>query len=343
MAATIKDIARQTGLGLATISKYLNGGNVKPANQAAIEEAIRTLHYKVNETARNLKTRRTGYIGLVLPALNNQFMMDIINETQYELRRHNLGSALCCIPSGPVEERRKGEQEAVSFLLQKGVDGVINMPLNEDGSHLAPLLAQHIPVTLIDKQIPGLASELSAVIVDNVSAARLATDELINAGHRRILGLFLEAQNYTARRRHEGFCDALRERAIPLENTRVLFHDMKSNEAFRAQVTEVIREMQPTAIFATTASLTRITLQTLDELGLRIPEDVSVIGFDGVGAIDGVGVKLYTIMQPTRDIGATAAQIMAMQIETMTKGQTPKPQVRTLSPQLVRGSSLRIL
>ena len=118
---------------------------------------------------------------------------------------------------------------------------------------------------------------------------------------------------------------------------------MHSNEAFRARVTEVIRDMRPTAVFATTVSLTRITLQTLDELGLRIPEDVSVIGFDGVGAIDGVGVKLYTIMQPTRDIGATAAQIMAMQIETMTKGQTPKPQVRTLSPRLVRGSSLRIL
>lgn len=343
MAATIKDIARQTGLGLATISKYLNGGHVKPANQAAIEEAIRTLDYKVNETARSLKTRRTGYVGLVLPALNNQFMMDIINETQYELRRRNLGSALCCIPSGTTEERRRGEFEAVDFLMHKGVDGVINMPLNEDGSHLAPLLAQRIPVTLIDKQIPELASQLSAVIVDNVSAARLATDELINAGHRHILGLFLEAQNYTARRRHEGFCDALKERGIPLEDTRVLFHGMGDNEAFQARVTEVIREMRPTAVFATTASLTRITVQALDELGLRIPEDVSVIGFDGVGVTDGVGVRLHSVMQPTREIGAAAAQIMAMQIEAMAQGKTPKPQVRTLSTRLVRGSSLRVL
>lgn len=258
MAATIKDIAQRTGLGLATISKYLNGGHVKPANQAAIEEAIRALDYKVNETARNLKTRRTGYVGLVLPALNNRFMMEIVNEMQYELRRCGLGSALCCIPSGNMEERLQGEMEAVDFLLQKGVDGVINMPLNEDGTHLTRLLNQRIPVTLIDKQIPELASQVSAVIVDNVAAARQATDELINAGHRHILGLFLNAQNYTARRRHEGFCDALKERSIPLEGTRTLFHDMKDDAAFQARVIETLREMKPTAIFATTANLSLI-------------------------------------------------------------------------------------
>lgn len=343
MAATIKDIAQRTGLGLATISKYLNGGHVKPANQAAIEEAIRALDYKVNETARNLKTRRTGYVGLVLPALNNRFMMEIVNEMQYELRRCGLGSALCCIPSGNMEERLQGEMEAVDFLLQKGVDGVINMPLNEDGTHLTRLLNQRIPVTLIDKQIPELASQVSAVIVDNVAAARQATDELINAGHRHILGLFLNAQNYTARRRHEGFCDALKERSIPLEGTRTLFHDMKDDAAFQARVIETLREMKPTAIFATTANLTRIALQSLGELSMAIPGDVSVIGFDGVGLYDSVGLKLYSIMQPTGDIGAAAARIMAMQIEAIAQGKTLPPQVRTLSTTLVRGSSLRNL
>ena len=84
-------------------------------------------------------------------------------------------------------------------------------------------------------------------------------------------------------------------------------------------------------------------MQALDELGLRIPEDVSVIGFDGVGVSDGVGVRLHSVMQPTREIGAAAAQIMAMQIEAMAQGKTPKPQVRTLSTRLVRGSSLRVL
>lgn len=343
MAATIKDIAKRTGLGLATISKYLNGGNVKPANQAAIEEAVQALDYKVNETARNLKTRRTGYVGLLLPALNNRFMMDIINEMQYELRRHNLGSALCCIPSGPAEILRQNEQEAVDFLLQKGVDGVINMPLNEDGSHLARVLAQHIPVTLIDKQIPDLANQVSAVILDNVSAARMATDELINNGHRRILSLYLETQNYTSRRRHEGFCDALKERHIATEDTWALFHDAGSNEVFQQKVIETIRDMKPTAILATTSSLTYVAMRALDALHLRIPEDVSMIGFDGAGASDSVGLRLHSVMQPTREIGAQAARIMTMQIEAASRGKTLQPQVCTLSPSLVPGTSVRFI
>lgn len=341
MAATIKDIAKQTGLGLATISKYLNGGNVRPANRTAIEEAMHALDYRVNETARNLKTRRTGYIGLLFPALNNRFMMDIINEMQYELRCRGLGSALCCIPSGSSEARCRMERESVDFLLQKGVDGVINMPLNEDGSHLASLLAQHIPVTLIDKQIPDLAGQVSAVIVDNVSAARMATDELINAGHHKILGLFLEKQNYTARRRCEGFCDALKERNVSEEEYRVLHHDMASDELFQQKVEETIREMKPTAVFATTSSLTRMTVKTLDILGLRIPEDVSVIGFDGAGVFEGGGLSLHSVMQPTREIGRKAAGIMAMQIDANTHGKNFQPQVCTLSPWLAAGSSVR--
>ena len=341
MAATIKDIAKQTGLGLATISKYLNGGNVRPANKAAIEEAMRALDYRVNETARSLKTRRTGYIGLLFPALNNRFMMDIINEMQYELRCHGLGSALCCIPSGSPEARRRLEVESVDFLLQKGVDGVINMPLNEDGSHLAPLLEQHIPITLIDKQIPDLAGKVSAVIVDNISAARMATDELINAGHHRILGLFLEKQNYTARRRCEGFCDALKERNIFAEEYRVLYHDMTSDELFQREVEATIRDMKPTAVFATTSSLTRVAVKALDALQLKIPNDVSVIGFDGAGVSEGGGLSLHSVMQPTREIGRQAANMMALQINAVSHGKMIQPRVCTLSPWLAVGSSVQ--
>ena len=87
MAATIKDIARRTGLGLATISKYINGGNVLPKNREAIEDAIRALDFKVNETARNLKTRHTGYVGLVMPALTNSFIMQIIQQIQFRQER----------------------------------------------------------------------------------------------------------------------------------------------------------------------------------------------------------------------------------------------------------------
>ena len=116
MAATIKDIARRTGLGLATISKYINGGNVLPKNREAIEEAIRALDFKVNETARNLKTRHTGYVGLVMPALTNSFIMQIIQQIQLQLRANGYGTALYCSAPGNEEIRRQTELEAIDFL-----------------------------------------------------------------------------------------------------------------------------------------------------------------------------------------------------------------------------------
>ena len=95
MGATIKDIAKRTGLGLATISSYLNGGNVREKNRIKIEEAIKELHFEVNEVARGLKTNRTKTIGIVIPELNNIFFAEIITEAEDILRSHGYATIIC--------------------------------------------------------------------------------------------------------------------------------------------------------------------------------------------------------------------------------------------------------
>lgn len=343
MAATIKDIAQRTGLGLATISKYLNGGHVLPKNQAAIEEAIKALHFQINETARNLKTKRTGYVGLVMPALTNSFMMEIIHQIQLELRAYGYGTALCCAAPGVDEVRKRTELESIDFLLKKGVDGIINLPQNEDGRHLLKPLDLGIPVTLIDKQIPELADRVSSVMIDNVAAARMATDELLNAGHRHILGVFAEENNYTARRRHEGFVDALKQRGFTADPQDAIFLRNTSVEEGCRLIQEKLRERKPTAVFASNSGLTSRAITALEAEGLRIPEDVSLIGFDGVGTQTGWNLTLYSILQPTLGIGKAAAQIMSEQLQAIAQGKVLPPQVRTLPTELFRGNSLRTL
>lgn len=343
MAATIKDIAQRTGLGLATISKYLNGGHVLPKNQSLIEEAIKALHFQINETARNLKTKRTGYVGLVMPALTNSFMMEIIHQIQLDLRVYGYGTALCCAAPGTDEVRKRTEIESIDFLLKKGVDGIINLPQNEDGCHLLKPLELGIPVTLIDKQIPNLADRVSAVVIDNVAAARMAADELLNAGHRHILGIFAEENNYTARRRHEGFVDALKQRGYAVDPEDAVFlRNSGVGESCRL-IRERLRQQMPTAIFASNSGLTSRALMALEAEGLKIPEDVSLIGFDGVGTQPGWGLTLYSILQPTRGIGSAAAQIMSSQLQAIARGRALPPQVRTLPMELFRGNSLRTL
>ena len=111
MAATIKDIAKKTGLGLATISSYLNGGNVREKNRILIEEAIEELHFEVNEIARGLKTNRTRLIGIIIPELNNPFFAEVVAEMEDILRNHRHATMIC---DCRTDEKR--EAEAIEFL-----------------------------------------------------------------------------------------------------------------------------------------------------------------------------------------------------------------------------------
>lgn len=164
MPATMKDIARRTGLGLATISKYLNGGHVLEKNRIAIEAAIEELDFTVNEFARNLKTSKSHTIGVVIPELGNLFTTTIVTALEDTLRRHGYGIII-----SDCRTNERLEKEAVRFLLGKMVDGIINMPVNQGGGHLLPALEKNIPVVLIDRMIPSLSGRVNAVLIDNAA------------------------------------------------------------------------------------------------------------------------------------------------------------------------------
>ena len=115
MAATMKDLAKRTGLGLATISSYFNGGNVREKNRKKIEEAIEELHYEVNEVARNLKTNATKTIGVVIPELNNTFCAEIITGMEDILRNHGYATMICAV------QIRSWSRRLWSFYAGKGL------------------------------------------------------------------------------------------------------------------------------------------------------------------------------------------------------------------------------
>lgn len=208
--ATIKDIAQKTGLGLATISSYLNGGSVRKANKIAIEAAIEELGFEVNELARSLKTDRTKTVGVILPELDHLFSTGIISRVEDILRTHEYAAIVCDCRSD--EER---EADAVSFLLRKRVDGILNIPVTIGGGHLAPAEKQGKPIVLIDRPIEGL--DCDCVLMDNSTAVSRATERLLNAGHSRIGFITGNPEVYTARQRYLGYCKALEQAGIEAE------------------------------------------------------------------------------------------------------------------------------
>ena len=180
MAATIKDIARETGLSLATISKYLNGGNLREKNRAAIEAAIKKLDYHVNEYARGLKSKKNRTVG-VLPEISNLFNMKIVAVFERVLQENGYSVIVT-----DCQNNLEQEASSVDFLLKKQVDGIINVPIGSSSRHLRPAVEKKVPILLLDRPLEDLNGVASCVLIDNRGAARLGVRRLLQAGHRRI-------------------------------------------------------------------------------------------------------------------------------------------------------------
>ena len=335
MAATMKDLSRETGLGLATVSKYFNGGTVRAKNRLLIDAAVKKLHYVPNEVARSLKTQQTRIIGVIIPELSNTFITSIISSMEDILRRHDYAVIVCDCRSDP-----KREKEAVDFLLHRLVDGLINMATDMTGSHLKAALSAGIPVLLIDRLIESLRGKTSAVIIDNIHAASQAVSKLTGLGHRRI-GLVLGNPGlYTTNQRLTGYLNALKENGITPSDDYIRYGDYTMDGGYQA-VHELLRlKSRPTALFVTNFEMTLGAMLALQHEGIHVPEDLSVIGFDKLELFGEIFPDLTLIRQPQLSIGREAANLM---LDMLSTKEIFAPRIVTLSTELTDGSSVRLL
>ena len=335
MAATMKDLARETGLGLATISKYFNGGTVRDKNRLLIEAAVKKLQYVPNEVARSLKTQQTRVIGVIIPELSNAFITSIISSMEDILRRHDYAVIVCDCRSDP-----KREKEAVEFLLHRRVDGLINMATDTSGSHLKAPLAAGIPVLLVDRLIESLRGRVSAVVIDNAHAAGQAVRKLTGLGHRRI-GLVLGSPDlYTTNLRLSGYLDALRDAGIDPDEEYIRYGDYTMDGGYQAVLELLKLKRRPTALFVTNFEMTLGAMLALQREGVRVPEDLSVIGFDKLELFGEIFPDLTLIRQPQLSIGREAASLM---LDLLGSGESRSHRIVTLTTELAEGKSMKAL
>ena len=308
MAATMKDIARRTGLGLATISSYFNGGNVREKNRVKIEEAIRELHYEVNEVARGLKTNATKTIGVVIPELNNTFCAEIITEMEDILRSHGYATIVC-----DCRTDRKLEREAVDFLSRKRVDGIINMPVDAEGTHLKQFQKTGKPIVLIDRKIQDLSCD--SVLVDNEKAAEDAIELVYEKGHREIGIIGGPEEISTAQERLKGYEKACRKLGLRRKDS-LIYHGDYTIQGGVQGLEKLVRDNPDmTAVFVTNYEMTMGAVIGLNELGIQMPTQISMIGFDNLQFARACNPKLTIVSQPTQQIARETARIMLERLE----------------------------
>ncbi|MCW5233344.1 LacI family transcriptional regulator [Verminephrobacter eiseniae] len=320
-APTMVDVAKLAEVSLATVSAVINdSAPVSADRKKRVLDAIRRVGYQTNAIARSLKTGSTKTIGLMIADITNPFFTAVIHSIQEVAYHHGYGVMLCCSDEDPEKERLH-----LRLMSDRMVDALIIATAGETPPLRALIDSRRKPVVLIDRLLDGVATD--AVVIDNVAAARDAVRYLVSLGHRRIGLITGKSTLSTARERYQGYCQALAEAGIAIENALVGAARFGSADGYGAAMGLLSLAERPTAIFASN-NLSGIGLMRgIKDSGLRCPADISVACFDDFEWADVFEPRLTTLVQPTQAIGA---QAMAIVLEHLQEGAAPRSAARVV-------------
>ena len=323
--STIKDVARMAGVSISTVSKYMNGGNLRTENAEAIRLAIETLDYRVNPFARSLKTQRSRSIGILLPDMTAPFFGAVVTALDKTLREHGYHSLISCYSANHGMER-----DNLHYLISNGIDGLIYIPEDLSAEEYYELTANcNVPMVQMDRMIQGVQAD--AVLVDNADATYAATSEMISRGHRSIAMVTGPKSVFTAKERQVGYLRALSDHGILYDDDLFVSRENTFATGYHGFETLWNLKERPTAVVSTNYDITLGLVTAVREKGLRIPEDIDIMGFDCVEVCSMMKPPLPVIHQPEQLIGQTAAQYLIQRLE----GYTGDPRLTRLKCDLV--------
>ncbi len=303
MGVTSKDIARVLEISQSTVSRALRGDpRVSAATIARVLEVAERMHYTPNLAARSLITRRTSIIGVVVSDITNPFYPELVEILHNEFALVGYRTIL-------LNERTDARLERyVSELIGGGaVDGLVYASAVLD----APLLGAatgRIPIVLLNRSSDWV--EADTVVSDNVGGGRLAADLFVRHGHRRVALITGPENTSTARDREVGFRERLEAAGMPLDPHLRRVGRFSHESGYHWCLELLARDPRPTAIFAANDLIALGVLDAARRLGLRVPEELSVIGFDDIDMARWEGFSLTTIRQPLAEMSRTAASLL---------------------------------
>lgn len=313
MSGTIKDVARMSNVSIATVSKFLNGGNVKKQNRINIENAINELDYRVNTLARGLKTNKSMTVGIIVDNITNVFYTSIVSIIEDKLSLMGYSTLIC-----DTREDTKLQKVKLDFLSNKGVDGIIIFTTYISAELLEVYVQRGLSIIIIDSIVNGV--ECGFVTTDNISGAYQATEQFILKGHKNIAIITGEDKDFSATERLKGYKRALEDYNLPANDNLIfqgpynlkggyrLFQDMLTNNL-----------IAPTAVLIANYFMTIGAVIAINENNINIPEDLSIICFDDLELSKVFKPKLSSISQQSEEIGIAAVELLIDKIDSGVK------------------------
>lgn len=302
---TMNEVAREAEVSVATVSRVVNkSGGVSKKLEQRVLEAMEKLNYHPSTLARSFKMQRTNLVGLIVPMLEHPFYSRLATAIEMQLFANDYRAIIC-----NSEEDESREVAYVEMLLRQRVDGIIINSSVLQPTYLAMLVESDVPIALIDRDLPQV--DCTKVFSDNVQGGYLATQHLLDLGHRRIgLVVSMPHPKPGALRLH-GARTALRDYGIQHDPELLITADTQLFDVgYRAGKQLLQLEAPPSAIFANTDVTAVGVLHAAAELGLRIPQDLSVIGYDDVPIASYTIPPLTTVAQPIVEMGRKCVDLL---------------------------------
>lgn len=316
MPSTVHDVAQRSGTSIATVSRALNQpGKLRRETLERVLQAMRELQFRPNLLGRQLRRERTRLIGVLLPDTLNPVFGQCMQGIEESAARDAYRVLLTTTGYDATRE-----QQAIDTLLSQRVDGLILTVARADGH---PLLDQLAGGGVAYQLVYNHSASHPCVSVDNRAAARELVEQLLRLGHRRI-GMLSgsHAASDRALQRHEGYRDAMLAAGLrPSRPLEIDFHEQRLPAALLRALRDARR--RPTALFCSNDLLALLLMRELREAGLRVPEDLSVVGFDGLSFGELLTPPLATVSQPHRQLGSIAWS----HLQHVLEGGTPRSSV----------------
>lgn len=323
-AASIYDVARESGVSVFTVSAVINNkSHVGKGLRERVESAIHKLNYRPNLVARSLAKQRTHTIGMIVPDIANPFFPMVVRGAEDAAQKHGYNLLLC-----NSDDSLDKEERAVELLLSKRVDGILLTKAAED---FRPAVRQmiddvNIPFVLLMRTYPKLTRD--AVISDDYQGAYDAVCHLAQAGRNRIGLICGPLKISNAKARWEGFRDALKSKGLEYNSDLVIEGDYRIESGFRAGHTLLSR--RPDGIYVANHLMTIGLLKAAEEIGMKCPEDFGLVSFDDYPWLGIFRPRLTTVELPKHQLGSEAAELLIERIS----GSTARPVLRKLLPEL---------
>jgi DNA-binding LacI/PurR family transcriptional regulator len=318
-------------VSVSTSARVLSGtGYASEETRRLVLDAARELGYVPNQIARSLRTRQTMMVGLLIGDVENSFYSVIAKNVESVSKDAGYHVVLCNSDDDPNIER-----EYLKLLEGMRVDALIVTPTSKNRRHLARLMEKDMVIVQVDRRVDGLDAD--AILVDNEAGAAAAVASLVDAGHTRIGILAGELDVLTASQRLAGYKRALKERGIAVRDSLVKPGSFHREHAIE-DATDLIRARPaPTAIFAANNILAEAAFIALEQQGMRVPRDMSLIAFDDVQWMSMVEPAVTTVRQPVADMARSAAELA---LRRLREGRDGTPSTVVFRTELIERASV---